>query len=77
MSEQRYYARVRVTFEMTVDSGPWGGDTTAEQMHRDVLRAASNAGARVVDIAARATPGVGLHYLGADNPTIVLEKPRG
>lgn len=43
---QRYYSRVRVTFEIETESGPWGADTTVDQMHRDVLRAAQASGSR-------------------------------
>lgn len=73
--DQRYYATVTVKFEMEVESGPWGKDTTVDQMHRDVLSAAGNQAARVVEACAKVTPGIRLQFSGTEDPVIRVEKP--
>ncbi len=70
MSDPRSSIRVRVTFVMEVESGPWGDDASLGQIRRDVKRAASEAAQRVVVIAAQERVALRLHNI--DDERVIL-----
>lgn len=71
--KQRYYATVKVTFEIEVPSGPWAEDATCAQMHRDVLRAASATASRITDVVLKQEK-IWMKEIGTADPIIRLEK---